>query len=197
MKWILITLFGVMQTVNVHASLVQQPINDNYSLVHQQSSGKKTDRSGFFTLALEYQGHGIGLAKDVQLSDAWRGSFGIMFSDDYVDVETSKSVVNLQGRLFDINELLSVRARLKFSDIMPYVSLSYQYKSGDNLVLDIMTSLKIFTVQSSYIQLSNPLGDLLQDVPEVKSALQQELNAELEDFYVYPVIDIRFKYAFN
>lgn len=197
MKMLLITLIGMMQAAHVYAGFFQQAINENYSLIHSQSSFQKTDRSRLYAVQFKYQGNGIGLAKDLRLSDSWRGSFGIIFSDDYVELSTSRTIVSLQGRSFDINQLLSAQVRVEFSDIMPFVSLSYQYRANDKLLFDVTTSLKFFNVQSVDIHLGNELGELLQGLPQVSSALHHELNERLQDIYVYPVLNVKLNYSFN
>lgn len=197
MKWLLIALIGTMQSTNVYAVFFQQVINENYSLVHLQSGLKKTNRSNLYAVEFEYRSNGIGLAKDLQLSDSWRGSLGVIFSDDYVDLSTARTVISVQGRSFDLNQLLSAHARVEFSDIMPFVSLSYHYSYDDRLVLDVTTSLKFFNVQSVDVHLGNPLGERLQGIPQVSAALHQELNERLQDYYVYPVFDVKFNYSFN
>lgn len=197
MKRLLITLLFATHATPVHALFLHQPLNKDYSLIGMQSGAQNMLQKGLYTIDLSYRGSSIGLARDFRFGAGWRSSIGVLVSDDWLQLATARSMVNAQGRSLDLNQWLGAQARIEFSQLMPYLSVGYRYSNDDNLMLDVVTSLKVFQVDSSQFHLSQPLGEALQRDAEMMASLGRQLGNELDGIFAYPVLDTRFNYAFN
>ena len=175
MRWLFVVSVALVQLSAAHATLFHQPVNDEYSLVAVQSDLRRTKQKGPFALGVAYRGRSIGLARDWSLGDAWKGSLGLMVSDDSADIDSQRSIVNVLGRPIDINDLISIQARLKFSPVTPYISVSYQYRYDQDTKLDVYTGLKFFQLTDGSVRLGNLLGKQLQASEQVSTLLQQVL----------------------
>lgn len=198
MKWLIFVMSGGLLTPDAEAKYFQYALNDDFSLVSIESENYLKETAGLYAIDIVHKGSSIGLLKDVKLGSSWRSSFGLLLADEYISVSTARSELSVGNRSFDLNEILSINARVEFFDVIPFVSLAYQYSNDrNNMTFGFVTGLKFLKLDKSQIAFGQVLGIELESRPEISGRLKQDVLNGLQQFYVLPVIDIKFSYFFN
>lgn len=187
----------ILFSFEAQSALVEQAINENYSLLSENTYSVHKLSSGPLNLDVRFHQRSIGVAKNYRYGESFRTSLGLLIADDYMRVSSTESTLSFAGRTLDLNQLLGVKANIDFHPVIPYASFAYRYKSpGSNLSFELMTGIKLLKLDKVHISFYQPLGDLIEENPESAAQFKQDAFGKLDDYYLLPVFSTKLQYLF-
>jgi len=152
MKTLFIMLSGFILALESHAMMFHQPLNDTVNLVAINNNNLTRQHIGVYSIGIKRQSNTLGLTRNIYQGTSWRTSLGLLLADESLQFSTDSAVLKLGNRSINVNDILSIKARLEFADIVPYVNVAYRYQSENRLQLwGFSAGLKLLKLEGNQI----------------------------------------------
>lgn len=198
MKQIAFVIAASLFVSSVLAKSTQLALNQNFEVVFDQAQSRSLSKNSSYHYAATSRVESVGLIYNFQMSAHTFAGLGLWLGGLEIELETMSTFSQIDDIEVDLNRWLGARAKIDFTDLIPFGSLAYRYQSRDEkLQITANAGLKLLLPSSVSINFDGELSDMVNREVGLVSRLEQDTLSQLEDFYLEPVLGVGLRYDFN
>lgn len=175
---------------------VHQP--ENYLISYNDGLQGSGRQSGYYHYAMATRSRWIALVREFPLGENFSAGLGMHLGGPEIEMRTTDSVVVSGSRSVDLNDWLSLRARLRFHDLVPYAQISYRAQSSKRgLAFRLDAGLRVLSVSDLALEIDGPALGEIEHRGEMLQALKRDARDDLESYYVEPLLRMKLNLRFG
>ena len=198
MKHLIFFIAASLLVNTVSAKSTQLTLNEDFEVVFDQTRSQRLSNNSSYNYSTNSRAESIGLIQKFQLSAHVFAGLGLWLGGLEIELETMPSVLHFKEYEVDLDRWLGIRAKIDFSDLIPFGNVAYHYESRDTqLRINANAGLKLLKPSSVSLDFDGELSDLVDQQSGLVAQLEQDALNKFEAYYLEPVLDVGLSYAFN
>ncbi len=180
------------------AAMLPVSTDAQYSIAFGEGARGASGVAGDYRFVARLRAEWFEMVREIPLGSSFSLGLGVHLGSPELRLRTVESPGVFDGRHVDLNRWLSLDARLEFHDIQPYARLRYRAGREDRGIgLRVDAGLRLLKVENLSLELGGPMAVELAGREGLLAEYERETRADLEDYYVEPLIRVELNYRFG